>query len=174
MHFWMIQRFVIGYFNTIILSLQWILVNIIWSVFHLNKTQKISQHQPLDGARAAVILRHVNVKAVVAQSCDSLEPMDCSPPGPFVHGDSPGKNTAVGCHVLLQGIFPTQGSNRGLQHCRRILYRLSHQDKNKQTIVRQRQPASGAPVILLLWILFCFEIVVNQTLRNSYLINSAV
>ena len=76
---------------------------------------------------------HVTVKAVVAQSCDSFEPMDCSPPGPFVHGDSPGKNAAVGCHVLLQGIFPTQGSNRGLQHCRRILHRLSHRDKNKQT-----------------------------------------
>ena len=41
--------------------------------------------------------------------------------------DSPGKNTGVGCHALLQGIFPTQGSNPGLLHCRRILYRLSHQ-----------------------------------------------
>ena len=41
--------------------------------------------------------------------------------------DSPGKNTGVGCHVLLQGIFPTQGSNPGLSHCRRILYCLSHQ-----------------------------------------------
>ena len=37
--------------------------------------------------------------------------MDYSPPGSFVHGDSPGKNTGVGCHALLQGIFPTQGSN---------------------------------------------------------------
>ena len=39
-----------------------------------------------------------------------------------VHGDSPGKNTGVGCHALLQGIFSTQGSNPGLLHCRRILY----------------------------------------------------
>ena len=52
--------------------------------------------------------------------------MDCSPPGSSVHGDSPGKNTGVGCHVLLQGIFPTQGSNPGLPHCRWILYQLSH------------------------------------------------
>ena len=37
--------------------------------------------------------------------------MDCSPPGSSVHGDSAGKNTGVGCHALLQGIFPTQGSN---------------------------------------------------------------
>ena len=37
-----------------------------------------------------------------------------------------GKNTAVGCHFLLQGIFPTQGSNPGLLHCRRNLLPLSH------------------------------------------------
>ena len=42
-------------------------------------------------------------------------------------GDSPGKNTGVGCHALLHGIFPTQGSNPGLLHCRQILYHLSHQ-----------------------------------------------
>ena len=40
--------------------------------------------------------------------------------------DSPGKNTEVGCHVLLQGIFPTQGSNPGLLHFRWIRYHLSH------------------------------------------------
>ena len=54
-------------------------------------------------------------------------PMDCSPPGSSVHGDSPGKNTGVGCHALLQGIFPNQGSNPGLPHCRLILYQLSQQ-----------------------------------------------
>ena len=51
----------------------------------------------------------------------------CSPPGSSVHGDSPGKNTGVGCHAPLQGIFPTQGSNPGLPHCWQILYHLSHQ-----------------------------------------------
>ena len=40
--------------------------------------------------------------------------------------DSPGKNTGVGSLSLLQGIFPTQGSNPGLPHCRQILYQLSH------------------------------------------------
>ena len=54
--------------------------------------------------------------------------MDCSPPGSSVHGDSPGKNTGVGCHALLQGILPTQGSNPGLLLCRQILYCLSHQE----------------------------------------------
>ena len=43
------------------------------------------------------------------------------------HGpNSPGQNTGVGGLSLLQGIFPTQGSNPGLPHCRRILYQLSH------------------------------------------------
>ena len=65
---------------------------------------------------------------LVAQSCPTLcDPMDCSLLGSSVHGDSPGKNTGVGCHALLQGIFPTQGSNPGLSHCRWFLYRLSHQ-----------------------------------------------
>ena len=41
--------------------------------------------------------------------------------------NSPGKNTRLGCHYLLQGIFPTQGSNLCLLHCRQILYHLSHQ-----------------------------------------------
>ena len=41
--------------------------------------------------------------------------------------DSPGKNTGVGCHALLQEIFPTQGWNPGLPHYKEILYRLSHQ-----------------------------------------------
>ena len=49
-------------------------------------------------------------------------------PGSSAHGDSPGKNTGVGCHALLQGIFPTQGSNPGLLHRRWILYYLSHQE----------------------------------------------
>ena len=63
----------------------------------------------------------------VAQSCQALcDPMDYSPPGSSVHGNSPGKNTGVGCHALLQGIFPTQGSNPGLPHCKWILYQLSH------------------------------------------------
>ena len=64
----------------------------------------------------------------VSQSCPALcDPMDCSPSDSSVHGDSPGKNTGVGCHVLLQGVFPTQGSNPGLPHCRQILSHLSHQ-----------------------------------------------
>ena len=51
----------------------------------------------------------------------SLDPLDCSPPDSSVHGNSPGKNTSVGCHFLLQGIFLTQESN---PNSRQILYHL--------------------------------------------------
>jgi len=60
-------------------------------------------------------------KVKVAQSCPTLcDPMDC----PW---NSPGQNTGVGSLSLLQGIFPTQESNRDLLHCRHILYQLSYQ-----------------------------------------------
>ena len=63
---------------------------------------------------------------LVAQSCLTLcDTMNCSSPGSSVHGDSPGKNTGMGCHGLLQGTFTTQEENRGLLHCRQILYRQS-------------------------------------------------
>ena len=44
--------------------------------------------------------------------------------------EAPGKNTGVGCHFLLQGIFLTQGSNPGLLHCRQILYQLSYEESH--------------------------------------------
>ena len=74
-------------------------------------------------------LTHVGlILCLVAQVCLTLcDPMDCSLPGSSVHGASPGKYTGVSCHALLHGIFPTQGSNQGLLHCRWILYCLSHQ-----------------------------------------------
>ena len=57
--------------------------------------------------------------------------------------NSPGQNTGVGSLSLLQGIFPTKGSNPGLQHCRRILYQLSYDwftllfSRNSHNIVKQ-------------------------------------
>ena len=71
------------------------------------------------------------VKVLVAQSCPALwDHMDCSLPGSSMEENpwnSPGKNAGVGCHFLLQGIFPSQGSNLGLLHCRQNLYHLSPQ-----------------------------------------------
>ena len=49
---------------------------------------------------------------------------------PLCPWESPGKNTGVDCHALLQGIFPIQGSNPGLPHCRWILYHLSYHKNN--------------------------------------------
>ena len=46
------------------------------------------------------------------------------------------KNTRVGCHSLLQGIFPIQGLNSGLLHCRKILYHLIHQENPNQVTVK--------------------------------------
>ena len=62
---------------------------------------------------------------------DPGQPHDWSPPGSSVLGDSSGRNTGGGFHFLLQEIFPTQGLNPGLLHCRWILYHLSHQGSPK-------------------------------------------
>ena len=87
--------------------------------------------------------------------CGSL---DCSLPDSSVHGDYLDKNTGVGFHALLQGTFPTQGSNPGLLHCRQILYCLSHQgsplditdtfikDTNYQHGLRNSQAQMAAPL----------------------------
>ena len=60
--------------------------------------------------------RKMCLLCLATQSCLTFcKPMDCSPPGSSVHGDSPGKKTGVGCHALLQGVFPTQGLNPHLR-----------------------------------------------------------
>ena len=78
----------------------------------------VHKHNLLHKARKVIVL--------VTQSCPTLcDPMNCKPSGSSAHG-IPGKNTGVGCHFLLQGIFLTQGPNLSLLHCRQILYHLSH------------------------------------------------
>ena len=66
-------------------------------------------------------LHQHTLKVEVSQLCPTLcDPIDCT-------WNSPGQNNGVGCHSLLQGIFPNQGSNPGLLQCRQILYHLSHE-----------------------------------------------
>ena len=68
----------------------------------------------------------------VSKSCPTL----LWPHGPtrlLCPWNSPGKNTRVGSQSLLQGIFPTQGLNAGLLHCRQILYHLRHQRRQLGT-----------------------------------------
>ena len=69
-------------------------------------------HIAIHLAQAATLLNIYWWCLFCAQLCLTLcNSMDCGPPGSSVHGGSPGKNTGAGCHFLLQGIFPTQGSN---------------------------------------------------------------
>ena len=78
-----------------------------------------------------------SVKVLVSQSCPTL----CDPVNWlatrffFCPWNSPGKNTGVGCHSLLQGIFPTQGLNPHLLRCGQILYHLSHQGSSRTKIL---------------------------------------
>ena len=80
------------------------------------------------------ISTYISCEVKVAQSCPTLcDPMDCSPWNP------PGQKTEVGSPSLLQGIFPTQGSNPGLQHCRWILSQLSYQGSPGAIMVPHKQ-----------------------------------
>ena len=69
--------------------------------------------------------------------------------------NSPGKNAGVGCHSLLQEIFPTQGSNPGLLHCRQILYCLSHKG-NPQILINLWDDLVPRQVVKVV-ILECFN-----------------
>ena len=69
------------------------------------------------------ILRISQSRSVVS---NFLWPRALQPTRLLCPWDSPGQNTRVGSHSLLQGIFPSQGSSPGLPHCRQILYPLSH------------------------------------------------
>ena len=75
------------------------------------------------GSNGLSVLRCAS-RSLCLTLCD---PMDRSLPGSSIHGDSPGQNTGLGCHALLQGIFPTQGLDPSLLHYRQILYCLSQQ-----------------------------------------------
>ena len=66
------------------------------------------------------LIRGKKVKELVAQLCPILcDPVDCYLPGSSIHGIFQTRIFGAGCHFLLQGIFPTQGSNPGLPHCRK-------------------------------------------------------
>ena len=93
-----------------------------------------------------------NFRSMRSLSCPTLcYPIGCSPPGLLCPWDSPGKNTGVGCHALLQGIFPTQGSNPHLLcllRCRRVLSPLNHRGSpaaEKQVTVEGRSLTSSWP-----------------------------
>ena len=76
------------------------------SLYHCEQILTALVPSPLSEVCVLSCVTHV-------QLCDS---MDYNLPGSSVHGDSAGKNTGMGCHALLQGIFPTQGLNPSLLH----------------------------------------------------------
>ena len=107
----------------------------------------------------------------VAQSCPTLcDPMDCSLPGSSVHGIFQAKGTGVGCHFLLQGIFPTQGSNLGLLHCRQTLYRLSHQGSQNIKILRTEFSSSLGNA----WLLYLQKVVFTESKILTEFTNSVI
>ena len=98
----------------------------------------------------------------VAQTCPTLcDPMDSSLTRFLRPWDFPGKNSGVGCHFLLQGIFPTQGLNPGLLHCRQMLYHLSHQGRCVQRAKRK------APLSLIVK----YEWKMNETVIHVWALN---
>ena len=76
---------------------------------------------------SAIALGSGGMCVLVTQSCPTLATPWTMPTRLLCPWDSLGKNTGVGWHTLLQGIFLTQGTNMGIPHCRQILYHLSHQ-----------------------------------------------
>ena len=89
-----------------------------------NRKQKIQPQVCFHAKTIKSNLVEPKVKVLGTQSCPTLcNPIDCMQPTRLLcPWDSPGKNTGVGCHSLLQGIFLVQGLNLVLLHCRQILY----------------------------------------------------
>ena len=80
---------------------------------------------------------------------NSLRPHGLWPTSLLCPWDSPGRDTGVGCHSLLQGIFLTRGSTQGHLHCRQSLYSLSPQGRSSflfllfPTLCARTSPYSG-------------------------------
>ena len=85
--------------------------------------QGTSAHEPQPTVH---LLQPRTIGASGAQSCPTLRPTHCDPPGSSVHGVLQARTLEWGAIPLLQGIFPTQGSNPGLLCRKRILYRLNY------------------------------------------------
>ena len=87
--------------------------------FLKNKNSEGQSLHQMSRCNLKLISNKLKVKVKVTQSCPTLQ-------GVHRPWNSPGQNIGTGSLSLLQGIFPTQGSNPGFPHCRWILYQLSH------------------------------------------------
>ena len=91
------------------------------------------------------------VRVLVVQSHPTVcNPRDCSPARLLCSCDFPGKNTGVGCHFLLQGMFPTQKLNPGLLHCWQILHHWATRDAMEIWVASCPFSVHNAPVNVLM------------------------
>ena len=101
-------------------------------IFLLSRVSRLSKESQFLHQRMGLQNQDLGTRRVLDCSClvpksDSLGPHGLKPARPLPPWDSPGKNTGEGCHFLLQGIFPTQGSNSSLLHWQADFLLLSHQ-----------------------------------------------
>ena len=98
-----------------------------WAAAHFSAFHGAGGHHgvtyPGDGLQWVHMRLMVCASCLVTQWCPTLWPHGLQPARLLHPWDFPGKNTRGGCHALLQGIFPTQGSNSGILHCRQVLYK---------------------------------------------------
>ena len=97
----------------------------------------VFQESHIDGQQTHEKMLNITNHLLVIQSCQTLQPHGLQTSRLLYPWNSPSKNTGVGSHSLLQVIFPIQGSNLGLLHCRQTLYHLSHQESS--IIIREMQ-----------------------------------
>ena len=77
-------------------------------------------------------MKYLMCTCVSRQLCLTVcDPMNCSLPGSTVHGFLQARILELVANSLLQGIFPSQGLNSGLLHCRQMRYHLRHQRNSK-------------------------------------------
>ena len=103
---------------------------------------------PGSSVRGILQVRILESESEIAQSCLTLcDPIDCSRPGASVHEifqkivlEWKEGSGLEGNHFLLQGIFPTQGSNSGFPHCRQMFYRLSQSGMDSHFLLQGSSP----------------------------------
>ena len=109
-----------------------------WMLFHVKKSNGTTCMHYVCVCVCVCVL-------VVQLSLILCNPMDCSLPRLLCLWNSPGQSIGMGCHSLLQGIFPIQGWSPSLLHCRQILYHLSHQVSLMQYISGQIPDQTSHP-----------------------------
>ena len=90
-------------------------------------------HNIVNQLLGACVLSH----SIMSDSCNLMDLMELS--RLLCPWDSPGRNTGVGCHFLLQGIFLTQELNSGLLHCRQVLSQLSYKGSPRGILLSHKK-----------------------------------